>query len=66
MNAEQKVLVWDKNPAPPVIHRDGSCPSLSRSEVPEASRDFRRGDAGWLPLNEAERVRGARKCDRCW
>jgi hypothetical protein len=64
----QRVLVWQKNPAPPVIHARADCPSLkARSVVPGESQQFRGpGTAGWLRLDQAMELPHARKCQKCW
>jgi hypothetical protein len=64
---EAIVLVWHKNPRPPVIHRDESCPSLARSVIPGRKSPYwsGKGTAGWLPVAEARRVPEARLCGRC-
>jgi len=60
------VLVWQKNFRPGVVHRNGLCLSLSRSAVPARSVKFNGpGTAGWLPLHEAELIRGGRLCGHC-
>jgi len=54
------VLVWQKNPAPAVIHSGGNCPSLYRSVAPDRSVRFAgAGTAGWLPEAETRRLVGA-------
>jgi len=59
------VLVWQKNPRPPVVHVDGGCPTLSRSSIPDRSVPFGgRGSAGWVPRREARR-RNFALCSRC-
>jgi hypothetical protein len=63
---EVTVLVWHKNPAPPVIHVDGDCPTLSRSNVPDRLEPYSGPrSAGWMRLSDAIRLPGAKKCDRC-
>ncbi len=60
------VLVWQRNPRPPVIHIHGGCPTLSRSVVPHSSIEFKGpGTAGWIRLEEAIRLPGTRLCQRC-
>jgi hypothetical protein len=64
--ADTPVLVWQKNPRPPVVHASGSCPTLARSSVPPTSTRFNGpGTAGWLPVEEARQMPGAGFCERC-
>ena len=63
---DRKVLVWHKNPAPPVIHLDGDCPTLSQSTIPDRSEPYAGPrSAAWTALREALELPGSRKCDRC-
>lgn len=60
------VLVWQRNPRPAVVHTDGSCPTLSRSKVPDPSIRYQGpGTAGWLPLVEARKLPNASFCRHC-
>jgi len=60
------VLVWQRNPKPPVVHRNERCLTLSRSKVPDQSVAFGgSGTAGWLLLQEAERLPNMKLCGHC-
>jgi hypothetical protein len=68
MDDETSVLVWQLNPRPAVIHRDGNCPALSgnRTRIPQRDESFTGpGTAGWLTFANARRIPQAKVCQRC-
>jgi hypothetical protein len=66
LRGHELVLIWQRNPRPPIIHISGDCPSLSRSAIPHSSVSFTGlGTAGWMQLDEAIRLVGPRFCKRC-
>lgn len=60
-------LVWAKNKLPPIVHRDGTCPSLTRSSIPATGTLYRgQGTVGWLGVRECwQRFEARQLCDRC-
>jgi hypothetical protein len=60
------ILVWQKNPRPPVVHASGDCPTLARSSVPPTTARFGGpGTAGWVSVEEARQIADAAFCERC-
>jgi hypothetical protein len=66
LEANTVVLIWHKNPPPPMIHVGPACPALAHSVIPQSFVRYRGPrSAGWLTFAEAQAVPGIRLCRRC-